>query len=125
MNLNINEIYKDYDERVIRYMEFVIKQIEQDYSIVPSSWRVSLDLIADNLMIYFKALDDIKQNGVITYNRNGVATKNPSCNTQNAASQNVIKLLNNFALTPMSKSKMKNLDADDYENVLGNLLSND
>lgn len=125
MNLNINEIYKDYDERVIRYMEFVIKQIEQDYSIVPSSWRVSLDLIADNLMIYFKALDDIKQNGVITYNRNGVATKNPSCNTQNVASQNVIKLLNNFALTPMSKSKMKNLDADEYDNVLGNLLGNE
>ena len=65
MTFNVNDIYKDYDKRVIRYMEFVVKQIEQDYSVVPASWRVSLDLIADNLMVYFKAKDDIKENGVI------------------------------------------------------------
>lgn len=122
MKLDVKTIYKDYDQRVINYMECVVMQIETDYTIVPSSWRVSLDLIADNLMIYFKAIDDIKLNGVIHYDKNGIAHKNPSCALQNVANQNVIKLLNNFALTPMSKSKMKNLDSDDYENVLSNLL---
>ena len=103
-------------------MEFVINQIEQDYNIVPASWRVSLDLIADNLMVYFKAKDDIKTNGVIHYDDRGLAHKSPSCALLNVCNQNVIKLLNNFALTPMSKSKMKNLDSDEYDNVLERLI---
>lgn len=122
MTFNVNDIYKDYDKRVIRYMEFVVKQIEQDYSVVPASWRVSLDLIADNLMVYFKAKDDIKENGVIHYDDRGLAHKNPSCALLNVCNQNVIKLLNNFALTPMSKSKMKNLDSDEYNNILEKLI---
>ena len=91
MTFNVKEIYKDYDERVIRYMEFVIKQIEQDYNVVPASWRVSLDLIADNLMVYFKAKDDIKANGVIHYDDRGLAHKSPSCALLNVCNQNVIK----------------------------------
>lgn len=122
MSFNVREIYKDYDERVVAYMEFVVGQIEQDYSIVPSSWRVSLDLIADNLMLYFDALDDIKKNGVIHYDLKGIPHTNPACRLQNVCNQNVIKLLNNFALTPMSKSKMKKFDEEDVNSLVERLL---
>ena len=119
--MKVREVYQDHDKRTIDYMEFVVEQIKKDYSVVPSSWRISLDLIADTLDIYFKAIDDINKYGIFKIDDKQRMSKNGAVAIQNVCLQNISKLLSNFGLTPMSKSKMKNLDGledDTLENLM-------
>ena len=119
----VKEIYKNYDKRTIEYMEMVVDQIKSDYKIVPSSWRVSLDLIAQTLEIYWKSLDDINKNGIFKTDDRGRISKNQSVAIQNVCLQNIYKLLSAFCLTPMSKSRLKQFDGDESANVYDDLMN--
>lgn len=108
-------IYKDYDKRVQEYMQNVMDCLKQDYKDVPKSWRISLDLIADNYDIYLKARDNVMREGLIRKDNQGRTFKNQSFPLMNVAQQNIMRLMSSFALTPMSKSKMKNVDTSDID----------
>lgn len=114
-----NEFYNNYPVEVQEYMNNVIKCLQEDYGNIPESWRVSLDLIADNYMIYLDAKKDVLANGLSHTDNYGRTGKNPSLGVMNQAQRNLTDLLKAFALTPMSKSKMRNLNtsvetADEY-----------
>lgn len=122
--MNAKNIYKEYDKRVQKYMENVIKCLENDYGIIPDSWRVSLDLIADNYTIYLKAMDSIKNEELTKSDNYGRVFKNPAFGVMNQAQSQLKDLLKSFALTPMSKSKMKKLEStnDDIDNYIDDLV---
>lgn len=107
------EIYKNYPVEVQEYMQNVIDCLTQDYKTIPSSWRVSLDLIADNYDIYLKAKEDVNKNGLLRVDKQGRTFKNQCYAIMTTAQACLTKLLSNFALTPMSKSKIKNFDAEE------------
>lgn len=113
--MKAKEIYKDYDKRVQEYMQNVIDCLEQDYKAIPSSWRISLDLIASNVDMVFKAQDDIKKNGLLRKDAHGRTFKNQCFQIYVNAQGLLTKLLSSFGLSPMSKSKLKNFDANDLE----------
>ena len=109
----IKDIYKNYDKRVQEYMQNVIKCLEQDYGKIPESWRVSLDLIADNYSIYLEAMDNIKQNGLLRKDNLGRTSRNQCVMIMNNAQSQLTNLLKSFCLTPMSRAKMKSLKFND------------
>lgn len=111
--MDAKKIYKDYDVKVQEYMQNVIDCLRQDYKEIPSSWRVSLDLIADNYAIYLEAKNNVLTQGLIRKDAHGRTFKNQSFPLMMNTQQILIKLLQSFALTPVSKSKMKALDTDD------------
>ena len=113
--MNAKTIYKDYNVRVQEYMNNVINCLEQDYGKIPESWRVSLDLIADNYSLYLEAKDDIKKNGLLRTDKLGRTFKNQCFQIMNTAQSQLKDLLKSFALTPMSKSKMNNFERDDID----------
>ena len=113
--MNAKEIYKDYPKKVQEYMQNVIDCLKQDYKDIPTSWRVSLDLIADNVDIYLKAKEDIDNNGLLRKDSHGRTFKNQCFPLMTAAQNHIIKLLQSFALTPVSRAKIKNFDSDDME----------
>lgn len=122
--MNAKIIYKNYDQQVQEYMCNVINCLEEDYGKIPESWRVSLDLIADNYSLYLQAKKDIDENGLMTIDKYGRPFRNPCYSVLNSAQLQLKDLLKSFALTPMSKSKMKgfennNIDEDEYLNDLG------
>lgn len=119
--MDAKTIYKDYPKKVQVYMQNVIDCLKQDYKDIPSSWRVSLDLIADNVDIYLKAKEDIDKNGLLRKDSHGRTFKNQCFPLMTTAQDHVIKLLQSFALTPMSRSKMRNLDTD--EDIYDDLIS--
>lgn len=119
--MNAKTLYKDYDKKVQEYMQNVIDCLKQDYKEIPTSWRISLDLIADNYAIYIKAKDAVLNEGLIRKDAHGRTFKNQSFPLMMNTQQILIKLLSSFALTPMSKSKMRNLDSD--ENLFDDLIS--
>lgn len=118
--MNAKAIYKDYDTKVQEYMQNVMDCLKQDYKEIPSSWRVSLDLIAMNADIVFRAQKDLKENGLLRKDTHGRTFKNQNFQLMMNAQQVLIKLLSSFALTPVSKSKMKALDTDSdlFEDLL-------
>ena len=113
--MNAKTLYKDYDKKVQEYMQNVIDCLKQDYKEIPTSWRISLDLIADNYAIYIKAKEAVLTEGLIRKDAHGRTFKNQSFPLMMNAEQILIKLLSNFGLSPMSRSKLKNIDIDEYD----------
>lgn len=110
------ELYTQYAEEVQEYMKNVILCLRADYGEnIPESWRISLDLIADNYEIYLKAKNDIMKNGLLREDNQGRTFKNQNISIMNMAQRNITDLLKAFALTPMSKSKMKVLDSSKFD----------
>lgn len=107
-------LYKDYNTRVQEYMNNVIKCLEEDYGKIPESWRISLDLIADNYSLYLQAMDDIKKNGLLRVDKAGRTFKNQCYTIMNSAQLNLRDLLKSFSLTPVSRAKMKALTKSDF-----------
>ena len=111
--MNAKQLYKDYDTKVQEYMQNVIDCLKQDYKEIPTSWRISFDLIADNYAIYIKAKDAVLKEGLLRRDNHGRTFKNQCFPLMMNTQQILIKLLSSFALTPMSKSKLKNFDSDE------------
>lgn len=112
LNMKAKEIYKDYDKRVQDYMQNVIDCLVQDYKVLPTSWRISLDLIAMNCDLIFKAKDDINKNGLLRTDELKRTFKNQNFQILMNAQTAIVKLLSTFGLTPVSKSKLKNFNSD-------------
>ena len=112
-------VYKGYDKQVQDYMTNVIDCLKEDYKTIPSSWRVALDLIADNYDIYLKSKALVSEQGLSSTDSKGRLTVNPSLKVMNTAQDKIQKLLSSFALTPLSRSKLKNLEqsGDLYEEL--------
>ena len=119
----MESLYSNYSQEVQEYMSNVLQCLKEDYGEIPASWRISLDLIADNVDIYLKANDDIDKNGLLRVDKAGRTFKNQNVSIMNVAQRNLTDLLKSFALTPMSKSKMKMLKAsgETVEEYLDNL----
>ena len=107
--MEAKKLYKNYDKRVQEYMGNVIECLKEDYGKIPESLRIALDLIADNYSIYLTALDNIKTNGLIKKDNQGRTSKNQCVQIMNNAQYQLTNLLKSFAMTPVSKAKMKSL----------------
>lgn len=121
--MEVKEVYKEYDKRTIEYMSNLVDQLNQDYGQVPASWRISLDLIADNLDLYFKLKDQLKQDGLYATDGRGRTAKNQILSVYRSTQAAIINLIQQFGATPMSKAKLKvtnNTNIEDLLNVLTN-----
>ena len=112
MNFNVTDIYKNHSEKTQEYMQNVIDCLKQEYKEIPSSWRISLDLIADNYDMYLKAKKMLDDKGLVNEDKYERVYKNHYFQMMNTCQNTVINLLKQFALTPMSKSKCKNYDSE-------------
>ena len=121
--LNAKKIYKEYEKKVIEYMDNLIKRLTNQYGIVNEEWRVSLDLIAFNYDLICKCQDDLVKNGMDKENSRGVLVRNPSLSTINQAQCNLMRLLNSFGLNIASKSRLGKVEVDNDEALIDNLLA--
>jgi len=110
--MEAKKIYKDYDVRTQEYMQNVIDCIKQDYKVIPSSWRITIDLIAMNFNILLQAENNLKEKGIFYKDEFQRIIKNPNLLVFNQAQNQIIKHLSIFGLTPLSKSKLKNFNSD-------------
>jgi len=115
--MKAKELYAHYDKKTQDYMQCLFDCIEQDYGEIPSSWRISLDLIADNYEVYLKAKNSVITDGVTIGSQ-----RNPQYTTMISTQQMLFKLLSSFALTPMTRSKMKNLKSENKQKDFNDLL---
>ena len=104
--MQVNKQYKDLDPRVIPVLKYIYKSVE-DKTKIDEAFELSFDLLATQLHIYYKALDDIVKNGIVRKNKNGDLTESAAVNVLNKAHRNLQGQLSHFGLTPESLSRIR------------------
>lgn len=99
--------YQNYRKEIREYMDFFIGNLIEKYGEVNESYVVSLDLLALNLDVMFKAVDEMREKGM-TENDKYRGEKKSGAMQAFFNSQNYIhKLIASFGFTPSSKSKIR------------------
>ena len=119
---NILTRYSDKRTEIKEYMCLLINTLTEKYGEVPDGFIVSLDLLVFNLEVLFRSIDDMKENGVKKIDKYHGEQKSSSMQAFFNSQNYIHKILSNFGMQPMSKSKIKdNQDALDVKKYLEDL----
>lgn len=113
VNTQAKKIYKDYLPEVQAAMWAVHSYLQKKFGNINDEWIMSLMMLADNLQMFIECRKQIKEQGLLITNRFNILEKNPLIKVQNDAQIQIVKLLNEFALTPKSAEKIETKEEDD------------
>jgi phage terminase small subunit len=111
------DLVRDVEPEVADYMLSVMKCLIDDFGGIEDSFYISLKFIRDNYIIYNTAMKALRSEGLLRKDSHGRTFKNQNWSIAKDAERAISDLLKSFACTPMSKSKMKNLDARGAQNA--------
>lgn len=121
----IKSNYNDLDERVYKFLERVIKDI--DDADITNYNKIIIDMLIPQLVIYYKAIDIIKSETSISkkddYNR---TSKSPEIAVMQKANDQILNLLDKLVLSPLEKAKLKRINKDEEDSakeILENLMN--
>lgn len=124
----IQKKYEKYDERVIEFLSRVYDDCKNANERLSNYFYCCLDLLANQLKLYFMAVDNIENEKDLTskdnYNR---IAKSPSIQVLNHAHQEILNILQKLSLSPFEQAKLKRLnngsDEEDAEQLLEKLIN--
>jgi len=115
---NILERYSTYRPEIQEYMNYFVKSLSDKHGEVNETFIVSLDLLALNLDVMFKAVDEMKDKGMTETDKYRGEKKSGAMQAFFNSQNFIHKILANFGMQPMAKSKIKDshdkLDAEKY-----------
>lgn len=108
---NVKMMYPNDSEQLQCYMEIIIEDLESQYDEIPKYLIFTLDMMADLLRVYFKAIRELNGARLVTTSDNGVRSYvNPAVNIMEQTHRQIIALAKEMGLTMFSKKKMKLLN---------------
>ena len=121
----IQKTYEGYDDRVLMFMSRVYEDVKEQNAKINNYFFVTLDLLANQLLLYFRALDAINADAALStedsYRRQA---KSPNIAILNHAHQEIIKILDDYGLSPFASAKIKRLNNGDNDEDAETLLDN-
>lgn len=87
-----------YKEKTDHYMEVITRQME-NLGYLEDADRENLDLLRTQISLYYRALEDLEENGLTCHDKVGRLTVNPAFNIQRSAICNVISLLKELSIS--------------------------
>ena len=116
---NIDELYKEYDKRVIDFMRYIILDLEDEYKLIPISFRANFNLLANLLAVYYDAVDVLHTPTEYPAIHNKASSTIMNCTNQ------IVKICSSFGCDPLGKSKIKKLNSSDDEtaNYISDILA--
>lgn len=121
-NDKILERYNSYRNEIQEYMKMLVASLEKKYNEIPESFVVSLDMLVFNLDILFRSMDEMKEKGMSDTDKYRGEKKSAAMQSFFNAQNYIHKILANFGMQPMAKSKIKdNADKLDAQKYLENL----
>lgn len=99
--------FTTYPKEVQEMMDKVLSTLNDELQEIPEAYYVDLQLLADALTMYTKARDSIKKDGILINGRNGEKVKNPAIAVWNSTTLYIARLLSQFGLNRMAKSRLK------------------
>lgn len=118
---NAKKNYEMYGEEVIAHMWAVHRFLLNKFGYISEEWHLSLQMLADNLNMFFQCRDRIKQDGIFIENKFGNLDKHPLIKVQNDAQIQIVKLLAEFGLSPKAVSRLK-IEENEEDDLLNSLL---
>lgn len=99
--------YSEYNEQTQQFMAAVEKYLKQKYGKIENQWQGQLNMMATNHDIFILAKERVKQDGLMITNRFGALEKHPMLKQITDSNIQVMKLIQEFGLSPNSKGKIK------------------
>lgn len=129
MNKILSELILKYkeplDERILDFLNNVTSGLDENN--INDYTKIILNMLVPQLIIYFKAQDNIQGNGGVAhsddYNRK---SKSPEIAVLQKANDQILSLLDKLVLSPLEKAKIKRInknDEDDAKELLENLIN--
>ena len=123
----IQEHYAEYDDRVKVFLSRVIEDCKAQHEKLSNYFYVCLDLLSNQLKIYFLSLDAIDlDKKVSTQDDYKRAAKSPCISVMNKAHQEILTILSKLSLSPYDKVKLEKLknidDSESAQELLENLI---
>ena len=119
----IQKTYESYDDRVLVFMSRVYEDVKEQNAKINNYFFVTLDMLANQLLLYFRALDSINADASLStedsYKRQA---KSPNIAILNHAHQEIIKILDDYGLSPFASAKIKRLNNGDGDQDAEELL---
>jgi len=121
----IQKTYEGYDDRVLVFMSRVYEDVKEQNTKINNYFYVTLDLLANQLLLYFRALDAINKDvSLSTEDSYKRQAKSPQIAILNHAHQEIIKILDDYGLSPFASAKIKRLNNGDVDQDAEELLDN-
>lgn len=113
--------YKDYSNATAKYMMAVEKYLINKYGAVNDEWKQPLTMLATNVELFNQCQERIKNDGLMMVAKNGAYTRNPLIKVANETQVQIVKLLNEFGITPKAAAKINLVsdDSDELKELLG------
>ena len=105
--ITLKERYANYREEIRSYMEYVEESLLDKYGEIYPHYLVSLDTLAMNMDIMFKAKETFDKEGFNKIDHQGMIRKSGAVQVFNTAQQAALKIMNSFGLNPMAEARIK------------------
>lgn len=115
--------YKNYSEQTQKFMSEVEGFLKKKYNEIQPHWEGQLQLLATNYDLFIKAKEQVDIDGLLVQNRMGGWDKHPLLTTIKDANIQVIKLINEFGLSPSANGKIKEKTNDDDFEIISGLIN--
>lgn len=103
-------------------MKYFISTLLEKYGEINESFIVSLDLLAMNLEVLFKSVDEMKEKGMSETDKYRGEKKSGAMQAFFNSQNYIHKLIANFGFTPAAKSKIReNTEEGEVKKFLENL----
>lgn len=107
------KLYTEYSEEINNYMWSIHKFLNKKFGSISEEWIPTLTMLADNLYIFNLCKEQIRKDGLMITDRFNVLVKHPLIKVQNDAQIQIVKLLQQFGLTPYAICKLKTSENED------------
>lgn len=118
MELKLSDVS---DKGISKYIKDVEKYLEKKFGEKNPTWRLTLRLLADDLLIYDEVKKQVDERGV-TYRSNGLVKVNPAVNLMKDYHQRIEALIRELGIGPYSQTKLKTPQSDDGQLELDFLM---
>lgn len=121
----ISKRYAKYDERIIDFLNNIYEDVRESHkNNINNYFFVTFDLLANQLLLYYRALDAINKDASLStedsYKRQA---KSPHIAILNHAHQEIMKILDDYGLSPFASAKIKRLNSIDDDESAEELLN--
>ena len=125
----IQKRYSEYDKRIIDFLSNIYEDVKEQNNKINNYFFVTFDLLANQLLLYFRALDAINNDATLSTEDNYKRlAKSPNIAILNHAHQEIMKILDDYGLSPFASAKIKRLknestDDESAEELLNSLIN--
>lgn len=118
-----NTPFAEYSQQTQTQMKNIINYLTEKYKTIQMEWYTALYMLGDNIELFNQCKQQIKNDGICIV-INNVPNKHPLLKVQTDSQIQIMKILQQFGLTPYSSSKIKTFeDEDNSENFINTLCN--